>query len=66
VFQSRHGDDITLWAVFERPGDPAISPCLADITRHELHVDHSEVKRAMDLLGLRWHTHPGPDSGRKP
>ena len=21
VFQSRHGDDITLWAVFERPGD---------------------------------------------
>lgn len=66
VFQSRHSDDITLWAVFERPGDPPISPCLADITRHELHVDRSEVTRAMDLLGLLWHTSVDPDSGRKP
>ena len=27
VFTSRHGDDLTLWAVFERPGDGPISPC---------------------------------------
>ena len=56
VFQSRHGDDVTLWAVFERPGDGPISPCLADIAPHELHVDHPEVKRAMGLLGLVWRT----------
>jgi len=56
VFQSRHGDDITLWAVFERPGDGPISPCLTDITDHELHVDDADVQRAMELLGLQWHT----------
>lgn len=53
-FQSRHGDDLTLWAVFERPGDGPVSPCLTDIHHHDLDPDHPEVKRAMDLLGLRW------------
>jgi hypothetical protein len=63
VFQSRHGDDNTLWAVFERPGDGPISPCLADITPHDLHVEHPEVKRAMGLLGLTWRTpSSAPDS----
>lgn len=55
VFQSRHGDDITLWAVFERPGDHPISPCLSDITHHQLGTDQPDVVRAMTLLGLRWH-----------
>jgi hypothetical protein len=31
-FHSRHGDDHTLWAVFERPGDPDVSPHLHDPT----------------------------------
>jgi hypothetical protein len=64
VFQSRHGDDITLWAVFERPGDGPISPCLGEITHHELHVDHPDVTRAMELLGLQWHTPANPDPAR--
>jgi hypothetical protein len=59
VSQSRHGDDITLWAVFERPGDGPVSPCLADIHLHELQVHHPEVKRAIELLGLAWSTLPG-------
>lgn len=54
VFQSRHGDDISLWAVFERPGDGPLSPCLAEIVHHELTLDHPDVARAMALLGLRW------------
>ncbi|MCO4253240.1 hypothetical protein [Pseudarthrobacter raffinosi] len=28
TFTSRHGDELQLWAIFERPGDPAISPKL--------------------------------------
>ena len=54
AFQSRHGDDITLWAVFERPGGRPISPLVTSITHHELHTDHPDVKRAMELLGLHW------------
>lgn len=45
VFQSRHGDDITLWAVFERPGDGPISPCLTEVTDHKLHVGDADVDR---------------------
>lgn len=53
-FASRHGDDLTLWAVFERPRDSARSNCIADTAAHELGTNHPEVQRAFDVLGLRW------------
>lgn len=28
TFASRHGDDLRLWAIFERPGDGFVSPWL--------------------------------------
>ncbi len=47
--------------VFERPGDDPISPCLAEITHHELHVGDADVMRAMELLGLQWPTPAASD-----
>ncbi|MGO1543611.1 MAG: RES family NAD+ phosphorylase [Gulosibacter sp.] len=36
-FRSRHGDDLVLWAIFEREGDPQVSPKLSSFERGELH-----------------------------
>ncbi|MGY3565089.1 hypothetical protein ACVWWH_000782 [Sinomonas sp. RB5] len=36
TFSSRHGDDLHLWALFERPSDPPVSPRLAAIRAEEL------------------------------
>ena len=36
TFASRHGDDLALWAVFERSGDPAIGHMLEAIEQHPL------------------------------
>jgi hypothetical protein len=52
-FASRHGDDLTLWAIFERH-DTAVSPCLAETELTELTVDHPALARAFDVLGLAW------------
>lgn len=52
-FASRHGDDLELWAIFERH-DTRISPCLDDADLSELTNDHPAVVRAFDLLGLAW------------
>lgn len=54
-FASRHGDDLALWAIYERASDTDISARLmplfddADIDPEDL-----ELTRAMELLGLRW------------
>jgi hypothetical protein len=53
-FASRHGDDLALWAVFERPGDGSISPHLEHREHQELHRDHPDLRVAFALLGLRW------------
>lgn len=53
-FTSRHGDDLTLWAIFERAGDPEISRCVTPRDRVELTYDHPDVVSALHLLGLRW------------
>ncbi len=37
-FDSRHGDGLALWAVFEQPGDPPVSPQISATADHRL--DH--------------------------
>lgn len=54
TFASRHGDDLELWAIFERPGDPPITPRIQDTTVEELQHDSPEISDAFRLLGLRW------------
>ncbi|MDP9886077.1 hypothetical protein J2W21_003602 [Sinomonas atrocyanea] len=54
TFSSRHGDDLRLWALFERPGDPPVSPMLAGIRPEELDPDSAAVKEAFQTLGLTW------------
>lgn len=54
-FQSRHGDDIRVWAVFERAGDDAQSGKL-DPTGAPARVvpGLSELQEAFSRFGLRW------------
>jgi hypothetical protein len=55
TFASRHGDDLQLWAIFERPGDPPITPNLHDVIGEEpLQHDSPEISNAFRLLGLQW------------
>lgn len=56
TFASRHGDDLTLWAIFERAEDPAVSPVLARIEHHRLTPEDPDVAEAFRLLGLTWAT----------
>lgn len=52
TFASRHGDDLRLWAVFERPGDPLVSPKLRHVRSEELHHDSAAIKDVFQILGL--------------
>jgi hypothetical protein len=54
TFASRHGDELQLWAIFERPGDGAVSPHLRDRSSEELHHDSDAIKDAFAMLGLNW------------
>ncbi|MGO4192725.1 RES domain-containing protein [Arthrobacter sp. YAF17] len=55
TFASRHGDDLQLWAIFERPGDPPVTPNIHDVTGEEsLQHDSPEIINAFRLLGLQW------------
>ncbi|MET3932161.1 hypothetical protein [Arthrobacter sp. OAP107] len=54
TFSSRHGDDLRLWAIFERPGDPYVSPKLRHTRPEELHHDSDAIEDAFQLLGLAW------------
>jgi hypothetical protein len=55
TFASRHGDDLQLWAIFERPGDPPITPNIHDVISDEpLQHDSPEISNAFRLLGLHW------------
>ena len=57
TFASRHGDDLALWAVFERADDSAISRTLDAIEHHALSPEHADVQEAFRILGLSWSTH---------
>jgi hypothetical protein len=55
TFASRHGDDLQLWAIFERPGDPPITPNIHDVIGEEpLNHVKPEISNAFRLLGLQW------------
>jgi hypothetical protein len=54
TFASRHGDDLKLWAIFERPGDPYVSPKLTHAKPEELRHDSEAIKDAFQMLGLTW------------
>lgn len=53
-FLSRHGDDHVLWAIFERPGDPDITPRLQNPVSHELTVETQEIHEAFRIHHLTW------------
>lgn len=54
AFASRHGDDLALFAVFERAADPAISHTLAAIENHVLSPENPDLQQAFSTLGLTW------------
>ncbi len=54
LFASRHGDDLQLWAIFERPGDLPITPNIQDVILEELQHDSPDIGNAFRLLGLQW------------
>lgn len=54
TFASRHGDDLQLWAIFERPGDGSVSLNLRHGRSEELHHDSQALKHAFQMLGLIW------------
>ncbi|MFN7149336.1 MAG: hypothetical protein ACK4V6_07630 [Microthrixaceae bacterium] len=54
TFASRHGDDLALWAIFERAADPAISHTLDSIEHHPLYPEHPDLQEAIKMLGLTW------------
>ncbi|KGJ72309.1 hypothetical protein GY21_16290 [Cryobacterium roopkundense] len=54
-FASRHGDDLRLWALFERPStDSEISPLLTEIISMALSAETPELIAAFEALGLSW------------
>ncbi|TFD75326.1 hypothetical protein [Cryobacterium psychrophilum] len=54
-FASRHGDDLKLWAIFERPPDDSdISPLLTRVTPMDLSPETPELLDAFKTLGLTW------------
>lgn len=51
-FRSRHGDNFVLWAVYERPEDPEVSPRISDLQTRELTRDSPEFAGAAAILGI--------------
>lgn len=52
-FLSRHGDDLVLWAPFERTGDRQTNPHVTGIEHHQLNRDTPDLVRAFSFLELR-------------
>jgi hypothetical protein len=53
-FVSRHGDGLSLWAVFERPGDDDVSAGLRELESEPIDADDSELRAAMRIHRLQW------------
>lgn len=53
-FESRHGEGLTLWAIFERSPDEPVSSKLHDLTDAPLDVDDPDLVEAMRIHGLAW------------
>lgn len=54
TFNSRHGDELRSWAIFERPGDPPTSPKLGRTQVVDIHHDAAAIKEAFEILKLKW------------
>ncbi|WP_100812158.1 MULTISPECIES: hypothetical protein [unclassified Microbacterium] len=55
-FRSRHGDDIRVWAVFERADDDVHTSHLTSFSDTErVAADTPDLLDAFSRLGLRWH-----------
>jgi len=54
TFASRQGDDLQLWAIFERPGNPPVTPKIERVMVEDLQHDTPEICDALRLLGLQW------------
>lgn len=55
-FNSRHGDEIRVWAVFERADDLAVSPRIQPVTEPcPVPPDLPELQEAFARFGLHWH-----------
>jgi len=54
AFDSRHGDGLHLWAIFERPDAGNRSPLLHDVSHVALTPETPELMTAFTLLGLAW------------
>lgn len=53
-FASRHGDGVTLWAVFERPGDHEVSALVREPQSESIDEDDPELREAMRIHRLQW------------
>jgi hypothetical protein len=53
-FTSRHGDGVTLWAVFERPGDEEVSALVREPQSDPIDEDDPELREAMRIHRLQW------------
>ena len=53
-FDSRHGDGLGLWAVFERPGDGNTSQCIAVVEHEPVQPDDPHIVDAMRIHRLQW------------
>ena len=53
-FDSRHGDGLRLWALYEHPGDPVISPFITPLDNAPVDARDPALVEAMRLLDLVW------------
>lgn len=53
-YASRHGDDHTLWAIFERSDADDFAPCLTDRSTIDLFPDDSDLIEAFEIHRLCW------------
>lgn len=53
-FDSRHGDGLTLWALYERPGDSAVSAHVIPLEHVPVGEADPDLAGAMRLLDLVW------------
>ncbi|WP_251453557.1 hypothetical protein [Microbacterium sp. Marseille-Q6648] len=49
------GDDILLWAVFERADQPVSERITPEPVFHRVTEDTNELSEAMSMLRLHWH-----------
>ena len=54
AFESRHGDGLSLWALFEQPDDGDVSGFLRSTVAHHIAPDDPSLLQAMALHRIAW------------